>query len=31
MTMDVLLAFAIYVALVYLVIRFMAYCSDKED
>ena len=29
--MDVLLAFAIYVALVYLVIRFMAYCSDKED
>ena len=29
--MDVLLAFAIYVALVYLVIRFMAYCSDKEE
>ena len=28
--MDVLLAFAIYVALVYLVIRFMAYCSDKD-
>lgn len=31
MTMDVLLAFAIYVALVYLVIRFIAYCSDKEE
>ena len=29
--MDVLLAFAIYVALVYLVIRFVAYCSDKEE